>query len=264
MSDASSKPKIKTAEKVSGAAKFSSVPWGPAAAIVVALLTFVGAQIAAALILLLGAKLLGISDMQVWLETISAQFAFVLASEGLIILGLWLFLRKRKGTFAQLGFARKPAWKDAGYALAGYLIYFALFASCMALLIWLTPIDTGQRQNLGFQDLASRPEILMAFISLVVLPPIVEETVFRGFLFQGMRKKLTLVWAAVITSLLFGALHLFGGEKGLLWTAAIDTFVLSLALCYLREKTGALWAPILVHTMKNSLAFLVYIGLIAT
>jgi membrane protease YdiL (CAAX protease family) len=90
-----------------------------------------------------------------------------------------------------------------------------------------------------------------------VLPPIVEETVFRGFIFTGLRGKLKFVWAAVLTSLLFATAHLeFGSGKPLLWVAGLDTFTLSLALCYLREKTGSLWPGILLHALKNGVAFL--------
>jgi hypothetical protein len=57
------------------------------------------------------------------------------------------------------------------------------------------------------------------------------------------------VWAAIIiTSLLFGAVH---GQ----WNVAIDVFVLSLVLCSLREVTGNIWAGVLLHMLKNGLAF---------
>jgi membrane protease YdiL (CAAX protease family) len=39
------------------------------------------------------------------------------------------------------------------------------------------------------------------------------------------------------------------------WAVALDTMVLSLMLCTLREYTGAIWAGVLVHAIKNGLAF---------
>jgi membrane protease YdiL (CAAX protease family) len=91
----------------------------------------------------------------------------------------------------------------------------------------------------------------------VVLPPVVEETVFRGFLFTGIRNRLKPVAAALITSLLFAVPHLLeSGQSGsLLWVAGIDTFTLSLVLCYLRHKTDSLWPGIFLHALKNGIAF---------
>ena len=62
--------------------------------------------------------------------------------------------------------------------------------------------------------------------------------------------------AAIITSLMFAVGHLqFGSGAPLLWVAALDTFVLSLVLCYIREKTDSLWPGIFIHAIKNALAF---------
>jgi len=90
-----------------------------------------------------------------------------------------------------------------------------------------------------------------------VLPPLIEETVFRGFVYSGLRTKLKPVVAALITSAVFASLHLeFGNGKPLLWVAALDTFTLSMVLCYLRQKTNSLWPGIVLHALKNGLAFM--------
>jgi len=79
---------------------------------------------------------------------------------------------------------------------------------------------------------------------------------FRGFVYTGLRTKLQPVGSALITSAVFASLHLeFGNGAPLLWVAAIDTFILSLVLCYLREKTGSLWPGICLHALKNFVAF---------
>jgi hypothetical protein len=103
----------------------------------------------------------------------------------------------------------------------------------------------------------------MAFVSLVLLPPIVEEIVFRGFVFTGLRKKMKFTAATIITSLLFAGPHLLASSEGLLWVAGVDTLVLSFVLCYLRERTGALWAPMAVHGLKNALAFVLLLSGVA-
>ena len=65
------------------------------------------------------------------------------------------------------------------------------------------------------------------------------------------------VWAIIITSLIFASPHLLeSGSGGLLWIAGIDTFVLSLVLCWVREKTGRLYAGMGIHALKNTVAFI--------
>jgi hypothetical protein len=98
----------------------------------------------------------------------------------------------------------------------------------------------------------------MTFISLVVLPPIVEEIMVRGFLYSTLKKAMPTVAAVLLTSAIFASAHLpEGGAAGPLYIAALDTFVLSLVLIYLREKTGSLWASITLHAAKNGVAFTV-------
>lgn len=228
-----------------------AVSWGPLSAIVVTVLTFFGAQMLAAVIV---AGFLG-SDNPEWLEDISGQFYFVLLSDGLILLAIWAFLRRRRAGLDQLGFARRPIWRDVGLAVLGYLAYFGLLIAALSIAGGLTDINLDQKQELGFDKLLSSADKIMALVSLVLLPPIVEELVFRGFVFGGLRKKMNFWWATVITSLLFAGPHLLASSDGLLWVAGIDTLILSLVLCYLRETTGALWAPMIVHAVKNSVAF---------
>lgn len=194
---------------------------------------------------------------------IAWQFLFVLFSYGLLIVFLWLFLRSRRTGFKQLGLGRHPAWRDVGYALLGYAIYFGLSIVVITVASALTGINLDQKQEHGFDNLFSTSNKLMALVALAVLPPIVEEILFRGFLFTGLRKKFKFVWATIITSLVFAGPHLLASSEGLLWVAGVDTLVLSFILCYLREKTGALWAPMAVHAVKNSIAFILLLSVAA-
>ncbi|MBX4190937.1 CPBP family intramembrane metalloprotease [Candidatus Saccharibacteria bacterium] len=118
------------------------------------------------------------------------------------------------------------------------------------------PNINNQEQNIGFNNINTNTQNLLAFISLVILPPLGEEVLMRGYLYSGLR----MVWrfwpAVVVSSLFFGAAHLeFGTGGPLVWVAAIDTCLLSVVLCFLRERTGALYAGMLVHMFNNFIAF---------
>ncbi|HUS26811.1 MAG TPA: CPBP family intramembrane glutamic endopeptidase [Nevskiaceae bacterium] len=237
-----------------------NLPWGPLAAVAITVLSFVVAQLIGSIVVVLYPHIRNWNAAQAnaWADSIGAQFSYVLLSEVLILLVLWLFLRWRKAGWRLLGFSRWPQWRDLGYAAIGAVGYFALYLVVLGVVGALTDINVQQEQDIGFQHVAGGAALVMTFVSLVVLPPIVEETVFRGFLFGGLRKQLPFVVAAIATSLLFAAPHLLeSGDSSLLWVAGVDTFVLSMVLCALREKTGALWASIGVHAIKNGIAFFV-------
>ena len=196
------------------------------------------------------------STTNYWLNTVPAQFWYVLLAETLTFGAIAWFISKRGQTLRLLGLVRfrlSDIWK----ALVGLGVYFGIYILLYSFASHLPGINVNQSQDLGFNDVQGSFKLVLTFISLVILPPLVEETMFRGFIFRGMRSKLRFVPAAIFTSLLFASAHLeLGSGKPLLWIATLDTFTLSMVLCFLREKTGSLWPGILVHSLKNLVAFL--------
>ncbi len=187
----------------------------------------------------------------------AGQFWYVLIIEALTLGMLYLFLRGRRVSFRTLGLDR-PRLRYLGITLLAYVPYFVLNAVGTLGAMALFRINDDQPQQTGFETARTTTELVLTFISLVILPPLVEEIVMRGFLFGSLKNNLSVVWAALVTSLIFASAHLqFGSGAPLLWVAAIDTFTLSLVLCYLRQKTGSLWPGIGLHALKNLLAFTV-------
>jgi membrane protease YdiL (CAAX protease family) len=144
--------------------------------------------------------------------------------------------------------------------LIGFGVFYLLLIVAGIIVNSLSPTLTDQKQNLGFTNITSGTDNILAFISLVLLPPLGEETLIRGYLYSGLRQVWRFLPALLTTSLIFGAAHLeLGSGSALVWGAAIDTFLLSVVLVYLREKTGALYAGMLVHMLNNLIAFFVVI-----
>jgi membrane protease YdiL (CAAX protease family) len=109
-------------------------------------------------------------------------------------------------------------------------------------------IDLDQAQETGFDNLKLPLEYIIAFIALVIMPPIAEELLFRGYLYGRLRRRMNFWWTTLFVSVLFGFVH---GQ----WNVGIDTFVLSLFLCGLREYTGTIWASMVLHGIKNFVAY---------
>jgi len=235
--------------------------YNPLITVIISIGIYLGAQIFAGLLISLIPVVLqwGPQRSESWLTSNAlGQFMFIAVAEAITLYVLYLFLKLRKVNFKYLGLDTFRA----GYilkALGGFAVYFVLYIGVFIIATKLLPgLDTEQKQELGFNMSAQGTDLLLIFISLVILPPITEEIVVRGFLFRGLRTKLPLLLSAIVASLLFGAAHLgFGGQNKLLWIAGIDTFILSMVLCYMREKTKSLWPGIIIHMIKNGIAFVI-------
>lgn len=224
-----------------------------------AVLIYFVAAFAGGLLLWAGVSILPWTDSQTeqWLtSSTAAQFFYVLLVQLLSLAAVAYFLRAYRQKWSVIGF-KKPRLADVGIGLAAYPVYFVIFAIVLVTATQLIPgLNVEQEQQLGFDNVTGTAALIMTFVSLVILPPLVEEIVVRGLIFTSFRKKLRFIWAALLTSLIFALAHLpEGGDSGPLYIAAIDTFMLSLVLCFLREKTGSLWAGITLHAIKNGVAF---------
>ena len=98
----------------------------------------------------------------------------------------------------------------------------------------------------------------------VVGAPLLEETMYRGMLQEGLKHIFAARWPAIfVTSVIFTALHLGAVEPHAL--AAL--FVLSLGFGWLYEKTGSIIAPMVMHgafNVANILLTLLLVNLNAT
>lgn len=215
------------------------------------LASFVLAQLIVGLVLLTGVSdRIGILADETLLQLISAVLIYSLTFV-IVIFGSRLIGRRHETSREELGLTRLPSWGDIGLAPAAFIIYAIIYALVAMALTELVPgFNLAEEQDVGFTNLYARHEYLLAFAALVVVAPIAEEVLFRGYLYGKLRGHLPVVAAAVIVSVFFGAIH---GQ----WNVAVDTFILSMVMCTLREITGSIWAGTLLHMLKNGIAFFV-------
>ncbi len=181
------------------------------------------------------------------LNTSAAAVTYGLAIA--VVLGVPWLAKKRVVTKEDLGLQRLPAWLDFLWAPAGAVVYIILSTIIMAIAMVALPfVDPTEQQDTGFSQIAGSFEYILAFISLVIVAPVAEEVLFRGYLFGKLRKHASAWVAILVTSLLFAFVHFQ-------WNVALDVFALSIILCLLRIVSGSLWAPILLHMIKNGVAF---------
>lgn len=233
--------------------------WHPVVAIVLAIATYIGGQFIASIPFAAYPALQHWTSAQAssWVGGAYAQFAYILLVESITMWAIWQLTRLGGLRLRDLGFNRFRPWAIV-WTLIGFGVYFVAYIVLATLASALVPeLKLDQQQDIGFQQVSGTGQLLVTFISLVVLPPLVEELFFRGFLFTSFRMRMGLIASIMLTSLLFAAPHLLESSQpgSLLWIAGIDTFTLSVILCVLREKTGSLWSGILLHAIKNGIAF---------
>jgi membrane protease YdiL (CAAX protease family) len=88
---------------------------------------------------------------------------------------------------------------------------------------------------------------VLLWITLLVFVPVFEETLFRGFLFEGFRwSRIGVIGAIIVTALLWALSHF---QYDIVGIASI--FVFGIVLGIIRFKTGSLWCVISMHALFN-------------
>ncbi len=161
--------------------------------------------------------------------------------------------KKNKKPEANLGLKRLPSFSDLALspiALIVYLLLAVLLSGLFSLFPWY---NANQAQDLGLNLYMNHSELILSFFTLAIIAPIAEEIIFRGWLYDKLRKtipgKLSILISIILVSALFGLIH---GQLNV----AVNVFAMSVVACLLREITGSIYAGIFLHIIKNTIAFL--------
>jgi membrane protease YdiL (CAAX protease family) len=146
-------------------------------------------------------------------------------------------------------------WRlDRWFPLA-FPVYFLALLAAGAVVLAVPPIGQEyvemSKTQAKFFEAASRCPLgafLTAFQALV-LAPLVEEVLFRGILFEEIKRRWGLAAAYATSSLVFALLH----RPGL---GAVPVFIVALSLTYAYHKYG-LPASIMLHFLQNAAALYV-------
>lgn len=211
------------------------------------IVVFYGVQLVAGFLLqvFLGDRLDALIDSAVFQTGVSAVL-FVL-----IFLGVYLLPIKMlniKITREDLGLTGTPTWSDIGLGITGLIVALLLSGTLTAIVANFVEFDLDQAQDLGYDNISQTYQYILAFVSLVVVAPIAEELIFRGVL-QSQLRQFGPALAIFVVSIMFGIAH---GQ----WNVAIVTFAMGVVMSFIREKlTGTIWASIILHMLKNAIAF---------
>ena len=140
-----------------------------------------------------------------------------------------------------LGLVRKPVIKVIlGMISLGFLYDWGVYA--------LTSQFSRREELEGLSSLEEGAWGLgFGILSAVILAPVVEEIVFRGFLFQSYLRRFGFVLAMGLSTLLFVVIHYYGVN------GSISVAFFGLGACALYRATGSLWTAIIFHALTNGL-----------
>ncbi len=181
------------------------------------------------------------------------SFVFFILFLDIFIFVPRIFFKKSTSITKELGLKELPTWTDIALAIIGFAAYIILSAILTKIFELLPFFDATQAQGTLYDPglLFTIPDRLIALITIAVIPPIIEELVFRGWLYQKLRqniKKFSIFFSILITSILFGFMH---GQ----WNVGVGVFAMSVVSCLIRELTGTVYGSILLHMIANFVAF---------
>ena len=152
---------------------------------------------------------------------------------------------KRAKLAPALGFRRARLWPVVGLVAGGVWIGFSVDIAYSI----LTGALKVKMPNTNAQLLSSGAKtpfgLIAVFLLVGVIAPVAEEVLFRGVVFSGLRDSWGEGWAIVVSSVLFGVIHLQP-------LVMIPTAILGLLLAKIFSMTRSLWASIALHSAYNT------------
>jgi membrane protease YdiL (CAAX protease family) len=151
------------------------------------------------------------------------------------------------------GAATGIAWRRAeGAAYFTAMLFAALIIVMVVVLVHVFPPNMAAVRNMPSAKVFGAPGWPAAILVLlaVFLAPPVEEYVFRGGVFAALASRVSPLWAGVITTAVFMAVH--APEKIYYPAGFIDVGLMAAAAAWMRVKFGSIRPGILLHVLYNA------------
>jgi membrane protease YdiL (CAAX protease family) len=195
-------------------------------------------------------------DLSGWQEIFRDHIVMSLGAIATIAVMMFLahvhFSRRLKG----FGLNIRTIVKDFFMAFFNLLAVWPLILAAVTITIFFVKLFSGQeyqmQQHQQLEMVTEYPQlplrIMIVFVA-VVIAPLLEEMIFRGFVQTTIRSFINIrnsAWPAIAaSSVFFAIMHADPAH----WPAL---FVLGVCLGYSYEKSGSLFRPIFIHLFFNA------------
>jgi CAAX protease family protein len=134
----------------------------------------------------------------------------------------------------------RPNGRDTVIAI----VSVALFIPAWHALAFVLEIHSSQTYDL-YRNAQTIGILPLYWFVAVVVAPVAEEIVFRGFLFRGLTGHSQII-ASFTTSLVWASTHV-----GMAWSMKLQVVLLGLLLGWMRWRSGSVVLPMLMHGLWN-------------
>jgi len=167
---------------------------------------------------------------------------------------IFLFLYVTLAVLRGLPFWSSLGWKKLKSNLsdgkANPWAYF--FSGCgLAIFVFIASSQVHTSDKVPIQEIIKNRSSAMLLMAMAVLvAPLVEETVFRGYLYPLFAKSFGIVPGILLTGVLFGLMH--GSQLGWSWGIVGLLILVGMIFTFARAYTGTVLASFLLHLGYNS------------
>jgi len=149
---------------------------------------------------------------------------------------------------------RRRIWKASAaswqvlfqYGLGAYVMIFVLLLGYDKIYLWATHAALPGQPTEVLIDKAKHGSVWLAFACVALALPLAEEVLFRGYLFEALKRYLPDAPVVILTAFGFAFVHFQG-----IYFAPLFGF--GLVQGWVRLKTGSLRLPVLLHVLNNGL-----------
>lgn len=228
------------------------VPWGWSDLLILVVLAVSGV-IVLGLLFTMGFALLG-GDIRHLQDPAITNFAAVVL-QAVVDVGLLAFLAAQMRVRFHM-----PFWRTIGFRpletekVPRALAYFGLVISgaLLAIVVTLASAIWPPKGELPIQQmLQDRHTLILFSLMAVFIAPVVEETLFRGYLYPVVARSFGMATGIISTGVIFGLLHA-GQLSGGYWQIAL-LVVVGIIFTLVRATTRTVTASYLLHVSYNSL-----------
>jgi uncharacterized protein len=151
-----------------------------------------------------------------------------------------------------------PFWRTIGWhtlepgQVPRALRYFGFVAGgfLIAALVQLASIAFASKAKVPMQELfRDRRTAILLLLMAVFVAPVIEETIFRGYIYPVVARSWGMVTGVLATGILFGLLHapqLWGG-----WVQIALLVIVGIVFTYVRAAVRTVLASYLLHVSYN-------------
>ncbi len=153
----------------------------------------------------------------------------------------------------------RPLWRSLGYTFRfrGAVLY-ALVGPVLAISLGILGYALKTPPENPIRDLITdRASLIAILIFVVLIAPIFEELVFRGFLFPLLARSLGSWMGIVVTAIPFALLHVV--TYGPVWQSIVIVGLAGIVFGVARDQSGSTAASAMIHIGYNGTLFGVFL-----